>query len=127
MTILQTSKRARQSISKILYLEQMRRVVRSVSRGFRMGDKKERLDTRNSQHADAGRFFFASVWGNWLKFGQPNVLTPVHASTSQMYHRPSTSSVSPWQLCKAWIRYHSIQVRWDIERGLARLLHRRWI
>ena len=30
------------------------------------------------------------------------------------------------QLCTQWLRYHSIQLRWDIERSLARLFHRRW-
>ncbi|MBE3560195.1 MAG: hypothetical protein IMW89_13380 [Ktedonobacteraceae bacterium] len=29
-------------------------------------------------------------------------------------------------LCLAWLRYHTTQVRWDIERALARLLRRRW-
>ncbi|HET9918468.1 MAG TPA: hypothetical protein VFQ30_01405 [Ktedonobacteraceae bacterium] len=33
---------------------------------------------------------------------------------------------SLWQLCKQWLRYHSIQIRWDIERTVARLFHRRW-
>ncbi len=31
-----------------------------------------------------------------------------------------------WQSCVQWFRYYSIQFRWDIERGLARLFHRRW-
>src|SRR6267142_4665910 len=39
----------------ILYLEQMRRIVCSVSRGFRMGNKKERSDACNTQYADVGR------------------------------------------------------------------------
>ena len=31
-----------------------------------------------------------------------------------------------WQACVQWFRYYSIQLRWDIERGLARIFHRRW-
>jgi hypothetical protein len=34
---------------------------------------------------------------------------------------------SLWETWTAWLRYHTIQFRWDIERTLARLLHRRWI
>jgi hypothetical protein len=31
-----------------------------------------------------------------------------------------------WLRCRRWIEYHSIQWRWDIERRLARIFHRRW-
>jgi hypothetical protein len=31
-----------------------------------------------------------------------------------------------WLRCRKWIRYHSIQLSWDIERRLARLFNRRW-
>lgn len=31
-----------------------------------------------------------------------------------------------WESCVQWLRYYSIQFRWDVERGLARLFHRRW-
>lgn len=37
-----------------------------------------------------------------------------------------TRQTSLWQSGVQWLRYYSIQLRWDIERGLARLLHRRW-
>ncbi len=33
----------------------------------------------------------------------------------------------PWWLrFRKWLQYHSIQLRWDIERSLARLFNRRW-
>lgn len=31
-----------------------------------------------------------------------------------------------WFIVKSWGRYYFIQTRWDLERALARLLHRRW-
>ncbi|MBV8694859.1 MAG: hypothetical protein JO125_11980 [Chloroflexi bacterium] len=31
-----------------------------------------------------------------------------------------------WEICSGWVRYHVTQLRWDIERGFARLLRRRW-
>jgi len=31
-----------------------------------------------------------------------------------------------WLRCRKWVEYHSIQLRWDIERRLARLFNRRW-
>ncbi|MBO0790387.1 MAG: hypothetical protein J2P36_05485 [Ktedonobacteraceae bacterium] len=34
--------------------------------------------------------------------------------------------LSCWSRCVAWLRYYGTQTRWDIERGLARLLRQRW-
>jgi hypothetical protein len=31
-----------------------------------------------------------------------------------------------WFLLKSWFDYHFIQIRWDIERNIARLRHQRW-
>ncbi len=56
------------------------------------------------------------------------LLVPVYARDP--HERPQqlpVEQISWWQICTAWVRYHSIQVRWDIERSLARLFHRRWI
>lgn len=92
-----------------------------------MGDKEERSGIRNFQYTDTDQSFFARVWETWLKWGRPNSLMPVHVYSSEKYHRPPVQTVSFWQLCKAWGRYHYMQMRWDIERGLARLLHRRWV
>ena len=40
---------------------------------------------------------------------------------------PLLRQAEPWWLrCRKWLRYHSIQLRWDIERRLARLFNRRW-
>ncbi|TMC16586.1 MAG: hypothetical protein E6J33_09415 [Chloroflexi bacterium] len=44
----------------------------------------------------------------------------------QYKRRPPVQQASWWTLCTRWLQYHSIQVRWDIERWLARLFHRRW-
>jgi hypothetical protein len=47
--------------------------------------------------------------------------------TDERYrHRQFSMHPSWWQSCVQWFRYSSIQFRWDIERGLARLFHRRW-
>ncbi|HLQ30299.1 MAG TPA: hypothetical protein VK140_13790 [Ktedonobacteraceae bacterium] len=44
----------------------------------------------------------------------------------QSRQRPPVPQLSWWSICTRWFQYHSVQVRWDIERWLARLLHRRW-
>jgi hypothetical protein len=56
-----------------------------------------------------------------------NSLTPLPAYSSQEHRRQLPAPQEPfWQICVAWLRYYHIQMRWDIERGLARLFHRRW-
>ncbi|WP_126595643.1 hypothetical protein [Dictyobacter aurantiacus] len=45
-----------------------------------------------------------------------------NSKTTLPYQEPD----SWYTLCKAWVRYQYIQTRWDIERRLARLFHRRW-
>lgn len=64
---------------------------------------------------------------------QSLIPTPVYASnTDNPYdpygHRRRSPLQQPswWEYCVAWLRYQCIQLRWDIERSLARLLHRRW-
>jgi hypothetical protein len=40
---------------------------------------------------------------------------------------PMLLQSEPWWLrLRKWLQYHSIQLRWDIERRLARLFNRRW-
>jgi hypothetical protein len=40
---------------------------------------------------------------------------------------PMLMQSDPWWLrFSKWAQYHSIQLRWDIERRLARLFNRRW-
>ena len=40
---------------------------------------------------------------------------------------PMLLQSEPWWLrFRKWLEYHSIQLRWDIERGLARLFNHRW-
>ncbi|GHO53011.1 hypothetical protein [Ktedonobacter robiniae] len=53
--------------------------------------------------------------------------TPIPIYTSKQERRRATISADPWQYrIQAWLTYHMIQIRWDIERGIARLLHKRW-
>ena len=44
------------------------------------------------------------------------------------YKRASMPMQRPswWLRCTRWIAYYRIQLRWDIERRLARLFNRRW-
>jgi len=35
-------------------------------------------------------------------------------------------SPSLWLQCTRWLKYHSTQLRWDIERFLARRFNQRW-
>lgn len=53
---------------------------------------------------------------------------PVPIPGDERYRRqPFLPQQTPWwQSCVQWFRYYSIQIRWDIERTLARLFHRRW-
>jgi hypothetical protein len=63
--------------------------------------------------------------GQWMQAG-----SPVPVPTNDAYKQNSPSFLSPsssaWERFVAWLRYHSIQTRWDIERRLARKFHRRW-
>jgi hypothetical protein len=64
-------------------------------------------------------------FGGWMS---PGTFAPV--STHDPYahsRRPFVPQLpSLRERFTAWIRYYSIQVRWDVERWLARKLHRRW-
>ncbi len=57
-------------------------------------------------------------------------LIPVPIPVYDSYHPHRKLPLEPqpswWVRCVAWLRYHSIQLRWDVERFLARLLHSRW-
>jgi len=55
-------------------------------------------------------------------------LLPLPVPTSDQHQRKQAPGQQPsiWLLCSNWIRYYSIQWRWDIERFLARRFHRRW-
>ncbi len=62
------------------------------------------------------------------KPGIKHSLSFVFVNTDDGYKRPHlVSRPEPWWLrCRRWLQYHAIQVRWDIERRLARLFKRRW-
>ncbi len=61
-----------------------------------------------------------------MKFPRLFAFRPVQVDERYGYKQPPVQQASWWALCMAWLRYHSIQIRWDIERWLARLFHRRW-
>jgi hypothetical protein len=82
---------------------------------------EKKLDSVASPHGEHKGFFD----GSW-----PGVrpLIPVYAHDPyERSQQPRVEQISWWPICTAWVRYHSIQMRWDIERGLARLFRRRWI
>lgn len=57
----------------------------------------------------------------------PVSFVPVHSNDASHGRRmPPPQQLPWWEYTRAWIRYHSIQWRWDIERAIARLLHRQW-
>ena len=87
-----------------------------------MGQRKEHSEPPDSAAPAVGlrKLFDEDV----LKL---NLLTPVPVYSSQEQRRRSSMPREPfWQMCLAWLRYYHIQMRWDIERALARLFHRRW-
>ncbi|GCE48414.1 hypothetical protein EI42_06218 [Thermosporothrix hazakensis] len=54
-------------------------------------------------------------------------LAPVYVySDEKRRRRLPEPPPSLWALLLAWIKYHATQIRWDIERAIARLLRRRW-
>ncbi len=61
----------------------------------------------------------------WLN---PRTLTSavVYTQQKRVHPLPPVPHLSLRERFSAWVRYYSIQWRWDIERNVARLLHRRW-
>ena len=106
-------------------------------------------DTREKSHArlHAPRQFSAACWETIRKFfARPgsdadyftlagrgfHIHSPIpvptrDANLGQKNRQAFQSQESWWTLFTAWVRYHYIQTRWDVERALARLLRRRWI
>jgi hypothetical protein len=108
-------------------------------------------DTREKSHArlHAPRQFSEACWETIRKFfarQKSNIPADYFPLAGRGFHMHSPVPVptrdadmarkhrqafqpreSWWTLFTAWLRYHSIQTRWDIERALARLLRRRWI
>jgi hypothetical protein len=53
-------------------------------------------------------------------------LIPVPAPGGNQRRQASGQSPSLWLQCTSWLKYHSTQLRWDIERFVARRLNHRW-
>lgn len=93
-----------------------------------MGDTKEKL--YNTIFRLSGGYL-GKFWQLFTK-DQPGAgsLVPVPVPVYDSYHPhgklPLEQQPSRWTRYMAWLRYHSIQLRWDVERFLARLLHSRW-
>ena len=87
-----------------------------------MGERKENVEPALSTALARLRKLFAE------ELLKPNSLTPVpvYSIQEQQRHRLPVPSESFWQICLAWVRYHTTQIQWDIERTIARLLNRRW-
>ena len=54
------------------------------------------------------------------------LFAPIQLDDAYERSRRSFIPLSLWERFTAWSRYYSIQIWWDIERWLARRLHRRW-
>ncbi|TMD63694.1 MAG: hypothetical protein E6I91_12435 [Chloroflexi bacterium] len=52
------------------------------------------------------------------------ILAPIPIQDQQK--QPATQQPGWWTRFSNWIRYYSTQIRWDIERWLARRFHRHW-
>ncbi|HLZ58257.1 MAG TPA: hypothetical protein VKR06_15060 [Ktedonosporobacter sp.] len=91
-----------------------------------MSDSQKEKPDLSSVLQPISNGLLARTWG-WFasKRPGPRVLVPVYARDTYQ-QRPSPSPLPWWSQFTAWLRYHSIQLRWDIERGLARLSGRRW-
>ncbi len=82
-----------------------------------------------NQYASVSRGeFFCMGERQAKKPGTRHSLSFVFVNTDEGYKRPHMFLQSePWWLrCKRWLQYHTIQLRWDTERRLARLFNRRW-
>jgi len=53
-------------------------------------------------------------------------LMPVPVPVGDQRRQVSGQSSSLWLLFIRWLKYHSTQLRWDIERFLARRFNRHW-
>ncbi len=50
----------------------------------------------------------------------------VHSNSERKHLSAFHNPLPWWSRLRSWIAYYSIQWRWNIERRLARLFHRRW-
>lgn len=55
-----------------------------------------------------------------------SVPIPIHGSHFDQHQIPPAYQETPWERGIAWLRYYTIQWRWDIERTVARILRKRW-
>ena len=80
------------------------------------GEKENR---RSSFFFQLERYFSRGSW-------HPSAPVPVRSSLFEQRRLPPAYRETLWARSSAWLRYYAIQWRWDIERALARVLHRRW-
>ncbi|QBD81053.1 hypothetical protein EPA93_35820 [Ktedonosporobacter rubrisoli] len=87
-----------------------------------MRHKREKPDRLVFAFSQGARKLFSGGWSGC------RTLVPIPANEPyQRYRRPIEPRVPLPRLWIAWLQYHYTQLRWDIERGVARLLHRRWV
>jgi hypothetical protein len=86
-----------------------------------MGDRNEKPTSPTSHTLVEWKRFFA---GGGYK-SSPFIPAYVYSHQGQKRRMP-LRPLSLWPRLMAWVRYYSIQWRWDVERKIARLLHRRW-
>jgi len=59
-------------------------------------------------------------------FNSVGRLMPVPVPDGNQRRQASVQPPSLWLLFTSWLKYHSTQLRWDIERFVAQRFNRRW-
>ncbi len=82
-----------------------------------MGESPKQKETK--EHTE-------NRWFERVKLSRSLDFAPVHVSIDGQRKRLPVPQPSWWHLFTGWLSYHSIQIRWHIERRVARMFHRRW-
>ncbi|HLJ33373.1 MAG TPA: hypothetical protein VKU38_06975 [Ktedonobacteraceae bacterium] len=70
-----------------------------------------------------------SVEHRWFERARPSrslEFAPIPVSVDGQRKRLPVQDASLWHLFTSWLSFYTIQIRWRIERRIARLFHRRW-
>ena len=59
-------------------------------------------------------------------FNSVGRLMPVPVPGGHQRRQAPIQTPSLWLLFTSWLKYHSTQLRWDIERSIARRFNHRW-